>query len=264
MELILSPTNLAEEFSLVLFNERRISAEEDVDDHTERPHIRLGIISDAFKNFWSDISRSSTLSVKRVGMKTLLRKSKVSNFNFGVVILRQEEKILRLEIAVSDGSFMTISDTLEKDFAYITSFLFVVVRFGDDAAVNRLEKEGFRKGKNKKWKRLMSGYQQRHSHISSLARHDNTASHVLHDETTLPIKLPTLSPPLFSNAADLIITRFSQQILCERQTTYSPIKQFPTLHLLRNQVPITTLFKNIIQSNNMFMIQILQHLNFIL
>ena len=136
MEFILSPTDLTEEFPLVLFNEGRVSTKEDVDDNTERPHVGLGVIGKSLKNFWGNISGSSTLSTKTVGCRTLLGESKVGNFDHGVIIIGKEEKILRLEITMGDGSFMTVSDTIKEDFAYITSFLFVVVRLLDDAAVN--------------------------------------------------------------------------------------------------------------------------------
>ena len=91
MKFVLSPTDLTEEFSLVLFNEWRVSTEDDVDDNTKRPHVRFGIVGDPLEDFRRNIARSTTLGSEGVGGKTLLGKSKIGNFDKRVIILGEKD-----------------------------------------------------------------------------------------------------------------------------------------------------------------------------
>ena len=56
VEFVLSLANLAEKSSLVGLDEWRVSSQQNVHDHTDGPHICLGIVGFAFQNFSGDVS----------------------------------------------------------------------------------------------------------------------------------------------------------------------------------------------------------------
>ena len=76
VELILTLADLSEQITLILFNERWVPPEEDVDNDPERPHVGLLIVRDPFQDFRCHVSGCTTLRGERVGDRDLFGKSK--------------------------------------------------------------------------------------------------------------------------------------------------------------------------------------------
>ena len=87
MELVLSLADLAEERSLVGLDERRVASQQNVHDHTDGPHVCLGIVGFALQNFGGDVSGRSALGCQGLGFCNPLGKSEIGNLNVGIIVL---------------------------------------------------------------------------------------------------------------------------------------------------------------------------------
>ena len=131
--LIISTSDLAEKLTLIVFDERRVATEQNVQNHTHGPHVGLGAVRSTLQNFRGDVAGSTALRRQTLGTENLLGKAKVGNLDGRVGIIRNKQQILRLEIPMGNVVSMTVADGLEDDAAGIAGLLLVVVGLGDDA-----------------------------------------------------------------------------------------------------------------------------------
>ena len=131
--LVVAASDLAEQLALVVFDERRIPTEKNVQNDPNGPHVGLGVVRGTLQDFGSNVAGSTALRRQTLGTQNLFGKTKVGNLDGRVGIIRHQQQILRLEVTVGNVVSVTIADGLEDDAAGITGLLLVVVGLGDDA-----------------------------------------------------------------------------------------------------------------------------------
>mmetsp|Transcript_5723 Transcript_5723/g.12475 ORF Transcript_5723/g.12475 Transcript_5723/m.12475 type:complete len:270 (-) Transcript_5723:444-1253(-) len=127
VEFILPFTNFAEEFALVVVDERWVAAQKNVKDDSNTPHISAFIVGNAIKNFGRHVSRCPTLSLQRLRLMHNFGKSKISYFDRRIIRHTTQQQILGFQIPMGYPVIMTISNRLQKNLAHIACLLLVII-----------------------------------------------------------------------------------------------------------------------------------------
>jgi hypothetical protein len=103
--------------------EGRVSAQEDVQDDSARPHVALLVVV-AEEDFGSDVVGSAVLLVHLFSFLVLHGDSKVDDFELCVGLLGLDEEVLGFEVAVDDAFLVAVVDR-RQDLAHVLCCLFL-------------------------------------------------------------------------------------------------------------------------------------------
>ena len=110
-----------------------MSTNQQLTNHTQRPHVTLSAIRNALQNFRGDISRRAALRRQTIRTGTALGKAKVGNLELPIVAGTLQQQILGLQIAVGNLLAVAVRQRLEQRPAHVARLLLVVVLLGHDA-----------------------------------------------------------------------------------------------------------------------------------
>lgn len=106
----LANTDFLNDFIVVLSVKRRLSAQQNVCDHTNRPNIAFVRIT-FVQNFWRNIKRCSEHLIKRSISIKNSRSPKVNDLNLIKLLTLLQQDILWLQIPVHNIAQMTVVNT---------------------------------------------------------------------------------------------------------------------------------------------------------
>mmetsp|Transcript_11159 Transcript_11159/g.19710 ORF Transcript_11159/g.19710 Transcript_11159/m.19710 type:complete len:502 (+) Transcript_11159:103-1608(+) len=122
VKLVHARLDALKELILILVVERRITAQQDVQNHTQRPHIHRCAVKLVEQDFGRDIRRCAALLRK---IKTFRRRceTKVHNLHVRIVVRIGHEKVLGLEVSVHDLVAVHVVERIQQHFHQITRLL---------------------------------------------------------------------------------------------------------------------------------------------
>lgn len=122
----LAGNNLAKEFLLTASHERQVTREQQIDYAAHAPHVGLLIVTFSHENLWRYEKRGSALLGQCFGSVHSSRKAKVCKLDVRVIVVRHEQEILGLHVAVRNPVGVTVRHSLEHLDDEITSIGFRV------------------------------------------------------------------------------------------------------------------------------------------
>mmetsp|Transcript_11380 Transcript_11380/g.32665 ORF Transcript_11380/g.32665 Transcript_11380/m.32665 type:complete len:401 (+) Transcript_11380:1273-2475(+) len=107
---------------------RRVTAQQDVGDNTDGPHIaHLAVpLHLTIEDLGGDVLRRSTECTQGIDSAHLLRETEIGNLDAHVVVGSHEQKIFGLDITMGDMLLVAVVNGLEQSLAHASSFTFGV------------------------------------------------------------------------------------------------------------------------------------------